>query len=114
MDVIGDGRAVGLGWKSLVSMGVSGGMVPCPTALVVLLTAIAFHKTLFGLLLVASFSAGLSAVLVLIGVMVVLVGDRFVSRAGSRLVSMLPLGSVFIIIALGIIIAWRGFGAVGG
>ncbi|HEV2062019.1 MAG TPA: hypothetical protein VGR12_04130, partial [Solirubrobacteraceae bacterium] len=45
-------------WRSLVALGVSGGLVPCPSALVVLLSAIALHRVAFGLLLIVAFSVG--------------------------------------------------------
>jgi len=55
----------------LFALGVSGGIVPCPAALVVLLSAISLRRVGFGLLLVAAFSAGLAAVLVAIGILMV-------------------------------------------
>lgn len=57
--------------RSLVAMGVSGGLVPCPSALVVLLAAVALHRIAYGMLLITAFSLGLAAVLVAIGLMVV-------------------------------------------
>jgi nickel/cobalt transporter (NicO) family protein len=52
---------------SLVTLGISGGIVPCPSALVVLLSAIALHRIGFGLVLIVFFSMGLAAVLIAIG-----------------------------------------------
>ncbi len=52
---------------SLVTLGISGGIVPCPSALVVLLSAIALHRVGFGLVLIVFFSMGLAAVLIAIG-----------------------------------------------
>jgi ABC-type nickel/cobalt efflux system permease component RcnA len=57
--------------RSLVAMGVSGGLVPCPSALVVLLAAVALHRIAYGMLLITAFSLGLAVVLVAIGLMVV-------------------------------------------
>ena len=57
--------------KSLIALGISGGIVPCPSALVVLLSAIALHRLAFGMLLIVAFSAGLASVLILIGIAVV-------------------------------------------
>ncbi len=57
--------------SSLVTLGVAGGMVPCPSALVLLLSAVALHQTTYGLLLVSSFSAGMAAVLVALGLLIV-------------------------------------------
>ena len=57
--------------RSLVSLGIAGGLIPCPSALVVLLSAIALHQTVYGLLLVCAFSVGLAIVLIGIGFIVI-------------------------------------------
>jgi ABC-type nickel/cobalt efflux system permease component RcnA len=57
--------------SGLLGLGISGGIVPCPSALVVLLSAIAFHQVGFGLVLILAFSAGLAATLVAIGLLMV-------------------------------------------
>jgi ABC-type nickel/cobalt efflux system permease component RcnA len=49
--------------RSALAIGVSGGLVPCPAALIVLLSAIAAGRITFGVLLVVVFSAGLAIVL---------------------------------------------------
>jgi ABC-type nickel/cobalt efflux system permease component RcnA len=53
--------------RNLVGLGVFGGMIPCPTAIVVMLSAIALHRVAFGLLLIVAFSLGLALVLTGIG-----------------------------------------------
>lgn len=53
--------------RTLVSLGIAGGLIPCPSALVLLLSAIALHQTAYGLLLVCAFSFGLAIVLISIG-----------------------------------------------
>jgi ABC-type nickel/cobalt efflux system permease component RcnA len=60
-----DGEPVTL--RSLVGLGVFGGMIPCPSAIVVMLSAIALHRVAFGLVLIVAFSLGLAVVLVAIG-----------------------------------------------
>ncbi len=55
-------------WRSLLTLGISGGLLPCPSALIVLLSAIALHRVAYGIVLVVAFSAGLAAVLTGIGV----------------------------------------------
>src|SRR5438132_10866968 len=52
-----------MGWRSLVAMGFAGGLVPSPSALVVLLGAIALHPAWFGLILVIAYGAGMAATL---------------------------------------------------
>lgn len=57
--------------QSLFALGVAGGIVPCPSALVLLLSAIALHQTAYGMLLLSAFSIGLASVLVTLGLSVV-------------------------------------------
>jgi ABC-type nickel/cobalt efflux system permease component RcnA len=102
---------------SLIALGVSGGMVPCPSALVVLLTAIAFGRIGVGLALVFAFSLGLALVLMVIGVLLVTMqgfverigGGSFVNRAGA----VLPLVSATIVTGVGVVISWRSIVDVG-
>lgn len=64
-------------WSSLLALGISGGLLPCPSALVVLLSAIALGRTGFGLLLVSAFSLGLAGVLTGIGLLLIYAKKRF-------------------------------------
>jgi ABC-type nickel/cobalt efflux system permease component RcnA len=57
--------------RSLVALGISGGLLPCPSALVVMLGAIALGRVAFGLALIVAFSIGLAAVLTGIGIVLV-------------------------------------------
>src|SRR4051794_16271651 len=57
--------------RGIVAMGASAGLIPCPSALVVLLGAVAQHQIALGLLLIVAFSAGLAATLVGLGLVVV-------------------------------------------
>jgi ABC-type nickel/cobalt efflux system permease component RcnA len=95
--------------SALLALGVSGGILPCPSALVVLLSAIALHRVGFGLVLIVAFSAGLAAVLSGIGILVVRAG-RFLSRfdaAGGWARRRLPAFSALLIGLLGAAIAVR-------
>ena len=74
-------------WRSLLALGISGGLIPCPSALVVMLSAIALQRIGFGLILIVTFSLGLAGVLTAIGVMWVQAGrwlDKF-SQQGRLL-----------------------------
>jgi ABC-type nickel/cobalt efflux system permease component RcnA len=51
-------------WRSLVGLGISGGLVPCPDAIAILLVAVAIHRIAFGLVLILAFSVGLALVLI--------------------------------------------------
>jgi nickel/cobalt transporter (NicO) family protein len=66
--------------RSLLALGISGGLVPCPSALVVLLSAIALHRIAFGLVLIIAFSVGLASVLTGIGIMMVKAQEVFCRR----------------------------------
>src|SRR3989475_8646830 len=70
----GDGSPVT--WKSLLALGISGGILPCPSALVVLLAAISLHRVGYGLLLVVAFSLGLAGALTSVGLAFVYAGRR--------------------------------------
>ncbi len=69
-------------WKSLLALGVSGGLLPCPSAIVVLLSAIALGRIGFGLLLILAFSAGLAGVLTGIGMLMVYARSLFEKFTG--------------------------------
>ena len=58
-------------WGNLVALGVSGGLVPCPASLVLLLGAMALGRLTLGLGLLVAFSLGMAGVLTAIGVLVV-------------------------------------------
>ena len=84
-------------------MGVSGGMVPCPAALAVLLAAVSLAQFVRGLLLVLIFSVGMAAVLVAIGIMMVKAADvagKYVSE--SRWTKIVPVVSAALILLVGI------------
>ncbi len=73
-----------ISWSGLVALGVSGGLVPCETALVLLLTAIALRRVGLGLLLLVSFSLGLALVLMAIGVLVIYAKNLLPSGSGGN------------------------------
>jgi ABC-type nickel/cobalt efflux system permease component RcnA len=93
----------GYGRGGLVGVGVAAGLLPCPSALVVLLSAIALHRVGFGLALIVAFSVGLAATITTIGLIAV-----WARRAFSRLsldgplVRALPAGSALLILAVGV------------
>ncbi|MDQ2672811.1 MAG: sulfite exporter TauE/SafE family protein, partial [Actinomycetota bacterium] len=93
-------------WRGLVALGVSGGLVPCPAALVVLLGAISLDRLGFGMVLVLAFSAGLAVVLSGIGLLMIYARklfERFSFEA--RVPRMLPIVSASIITLAGVGIA---------
>lgn len=106
-------RSLSLG--GLFALGITGGIVPCPAALVVLLGALAFHRVAFGLFLIVAFSAGLAAVLISLGLAVVYAG-RFMSRFGAQgplTQRWLPLASSAVITVIGITLTLQSLVTVG-
>jgi nickel/cobalt exporter len=89
-------------WKGLIGMGASAGLIPCPSALVVLLAAISQHQVALGLLLIVAFSVGLAATLTALGLAVVL-ASRITARIrfAGRLSRALPSLSALAIVAVG-------------
>jgi len=96
--------------KQLLALGIAGGIVPCPAALVVLLGAVSLGRVGFGLLLIVAFSVGLASVLVAIGMMMIHAGrlmDRY-REENVAIVRWLPLASSIFIMILGVTIASQG------
>jgi nickel/cobalt exporter len=106
-------KPVSLG--QLCALGITGGIVPCPAALVVLLSAFSLHRIGFGLFLISAFSLGLAAVLVVIGLGMVY-AKQFLTKLGPAgpVQHYLPLLSSAFMVVLGIGIIASAFGYVYG
>jgi nickel/cobalt transporter (NicO) family protein len=101
-----------ISWKSLLALGVSGGLLPCPSALVLMLSAISLGRVGYGLILTTAFSFGLAATLMAVGLAFLYLG-RLVggSKFGeSRIVKTLPVFSAFVIACLGAVICYQSLG----
>jgi nickel/cobalt transporter (NicO) family protein len=98
----------GLSARSLVAVGVSGGLLPCPSALVVLLAAISLHRVAFGLVLIVAFSLGLALTITGIGLVAVYAKRVFgrMSMEGG-LVRLLPAVSAVVILVAGVLMTAR-------
>jgi nickel/cobalt transporter (NicO) family protein len=93
-----------ISWSGLVALGASGGLVPCESALVLLLTAIALRRVGLGLLLLVSFSLGLALVLMAIGVLVIYAKNLLPSSDGrSPFFRWVPVASAAVVMLLGIV-----------
>jgi len=92
-------------WKGLIAMGAAAGLIPCPSALVVLLGAIAQHQVALGLLLIVAFSAGLAVTLTALGLAVVF-GRRALSRVSvpAGVTTALPALSAVVIVGVGFVL----------
>ena len=107
------GQTVSL--RELFALGITGGIVPCPAALVVLLSAVALRRVGFGLFLIAAFSVGLAAVLIAIGLLMVY-ARRLMARfqgEGRVVTRWLPLTSSAVMTVLGLAIAGQALMAAG-
>src|SRR5262249_26569536 len=103
-----------LGWRSLVALGVSGRLLPCPSALVVMLGAIALGRVAFGLLLIVAFSAGLAAVLTGVGLVLVYARGLFESLPlDGRVARYLPVASALVISVAGLAIVAEALAQIG-
>ncbi len=99
----------------LFTLGITGGIIPCPAALVVLLSAFALHRVGFGFFLITAFSVGLAAVLIGFGLLMVY-ARRFMSRLqidGPITRRWLPVASAAFMTILGAAIAVRAFATTG-
>ena len=94
--------------RGVLSMGAAAGLIPCPSALVVLLAAISQHEVALGMLLIVAFSLGLAGTLTLLGLAVVH-ARRFVPPrlAASRAAALMPAASALLVMAVGFVLAAR-------
>jgi ABC-type nickel/cobalt efflux system permease component RcnA len=107
------------GWpgsrRGLVAVGFAGGLVPSPSALVVLLGAIALGRSWFGLVLVVAYGAGMAAMLGTAGLLLVRardILDRWSGRPrATALVGALPVVTASLIVMVGLALAVRGVAA---
>jgi len=91
-----------LGWRSLTAVGISGGLLPCPSALVVLLAAISLHRIALGLGLIVAFSAGLALSITGIGLAAILAKRTFRRfELQGRVIGLLPAISALVIVIAG-------------
>jgi nickel/cobalt exporter len=94
-------------WRSLLALGVSGGLVPCPDAIAILLVAVTMNRITVGLTLIVAFSLGLALVLIVIGIAMVHSG-RLLHNVSwlERLVPAVPLLSTVVVLGLGLGLTW--------
>lgn len=102
------------GFWALLSLGISGGIVPCVDALIGLLFAISLNKLTWGVIILCAFSLGLAAVLVTIGILMVMakpVIERFTGR--GVWLQRLPIISATVVIVLGAVLVFKALNVVG-
>jgi nickel/cobalt exporter len=98
--------------KGLAALAVAGGILPSPTAIVVLTGAISYHRLGYGLALIAAFSFGLAAALILVGVLALRARQMVSRRLKGRWSSVLPLASAAVIMGFGVFFVLRGIGQI--
>ena len=109
--------------RQLVTLGISGGIAPCPDALAILLLAVGIGEAPFGMIAIVAFSLGLSVVLIAFGLAVALAGPawrRVRATAGprgewmdrataplARFTALAPVISALVLLGLGLGLLWR-------
>jgi nickel/cobalt exporter len=118
----GHGQAVDEGYsrRGLIGMGVAGGLVPSPSATIVLVASLGLGRTVFGLVLVLAYGVGMAATLTAVGLLLVRVrhrldsaatSERLVARVGRRMESLtavLPFATAVLVLLVGLGLAVRG------
>ncbi len=93
----------GISWRSLIALGISGGLVPCPDAIAILLIAITINRIAFGLSLIILFSLGLAVVLIAIGIIMVQSKQIFARLQWfSKASFVVPVISSLVVLGLGV------------
>ncbi len=101
-----DGGA--LSRRGLMALALAGGILPAPSALIVMLGAIDAHRVVFGLTLVLAFSAGLATALIVIGLGALRAREAMAARLSGFWGRMVPVLSAAAIIAVGGFLSVRG------
>ena len=96
-------------WRSLLALGISGGLLPCPSALVLMLAAINMNRIGYGIVLTLVFSLGLAATLTAVGLIFLYGGKIFDSPtlSNNRIVKTIPVFSAFVIACVGAVICYN-------
>ena len=98
---------------SLIALGASGGLVPCPSALVLLLSSIALGHVGLGLILLVAFSLGLAGVLMTIGMLVLYAKHLLPDPAKTSrhpVFRLVPVLSAMVIVCLGLLMTGVSLG----
>ncbi|MFN7181598.1 MAG: nickel/cobalt transporter, partial [Planctomycetota bacterium] len=98
--------------KDLIQFGISGGLLPCPAGIAILLTAIQLNQIFLGLILITALSSGIAATLICVGIIAFYCKKlifRKVNTVSSKYVAILPLFSGIFITLLGTILFFKIF-----
>ena len=94
--------------RGLLALAFSGGILPSPSALVVLLASVTLGRTVLGLVLIVAFSLGLAGALIGFGILALRARDVADRRLTTSLTRLLPVGSAAAIAAMGLFLTVRG------
>ncbi|MBB2948387.1 ABC-type nickel/cobalt efflux system permease component RcnA [Actinoplanes lutulentus] len=94
--------------REIAAMGAAGGLIPCPEALGVLILAVGLNRTALGLAMIVAFSAGLGAVLIGLGLILVTARERFTDVRPGPLLRRLPVISAALVVILGAVMTVSG------
>ena len=98
-----------LSTRGILAMGASAGLIPCPSALVVLLGAVAQHELALGLVMIVAFSLGLAATLTVLGIAVVRATKL---PMPGRIAAVLPTISAAVIVGVGLMLTLQAAGQI--
>lgn len=100
--------------STLLPLGISGGMLPCPAAIVVLLMAISIKRIIWGLTLIVTFSLGLASVLIIVGLLLVS-GNKILQKFKSapKIVRILSVIGPVVVTVLGVLIILKALSDIG-
>jgi ABC-type nickel/cobalt efflux system permease component RcnA len=87
--------------KGLTALALAGGILPSPTAVIVLVAGVAIHRVPFALGLIVAFSVGLAAALIIVGVAALSARDLVSRKMSTRVGQILPLLSALAIAGVG-------------
>lgn len=104
----GHDRAPVLSRKGMLALAVAGGILPSPTALVVLLASVALHRIGYGLALIGAFSLGLAVALVGVGLLALRARDVVARRMSHTVSRLVPVLSASAIVVVGLVLAANG------
>ena len=92
-------------WRSLIALGISSGLIPCPNAIAILLISVAVNQILFGLSMIAAFSLGMALTLIAIGLLI-MQGKRLFQRLQwfDQIAKFAPLMSAIVLVGIGSIL----------
>ena len=94
--------------RGLAGLAVAGGILPSPTALVVLVSTVSAHRAGFGLALIVAFSVGLAGALVGVGVLALRARTMVSRRLSGTFLRWVSVASAAVIVGVGVFLAVKG------